>query len=115
MQADFILNQPFIVPRKIFFNLNLKIKIIFILAFIFIIFLLVFYVFQISAMVLESYRVQNFQKKIKEISQENKRLEINLLQAISLENVAEKIQKLGFEKVDRIYYIKPYENPVVAK
>jgi hypothetical protein len=54
----------------------------------------------------ESYQLQKYQKKIDELSQENKLLEINSVKVNSLESIHEKVQELGFEKVDKIYYIQ---------
>ncbi len=77
--------------------------------------LLAFYAYQISCVVSENYQVQSYQKKINSLSQENKLLQISAIKVNSLENVESRIQELGLEKTEKIYYIQALENPVVTK
>lgn len=94
---------------------TLSLRFFWILSIILAISLLAFYIFQISTFVLESYQAQNHQKKMNELLQENKVLEINSVKINSLENIETKIQELGLEKIDKIHYIQVLENPVVTK
>ncbi len=66
-------------------------------------------------MIRETYLIQNYQRKIKELSQENKTLEINFFQANSLSTIESLVKNLNFEKVERIHYIQVLESQVVAK
>lgn len=93
------------ISLKIFWILNL--------ALIFI--LLIFYIFQINTWISEGYQVQDYQKKIEKIKNENKSLELNFLQNTSLENIENKINNLGFKKINKIYYIEILENQIVKQ
>ena len=77
--------------------------------------LLTFYILQINAEVSQQYQVQQYEKKISEISKENQELEIKLTQANSLEQITGFLGVSGFEKVDKIHYIKILDGQVVAK
>lgn len=81
-----------------------------------IIFLLLgFYVYQVNAETSERYSIQDHQKKVSELSKENKDLEINLAQVGSLSSIAESIEELNFEKTERIEYIKVVDTLMVIK
>jgi hypothetical protein len=80
-----------------------------------IIVLLIFYIFQISELVSEGYLLQNYQKKLSELTQKNEILEINLAQTNSLGNVEKQIHELGFEKIDKVYYIRVLESQIATK
>jgi len=94
---------------------KIGLKAFWILSFISIISLLIFYIFQVNAMIGETYLIQNYQRKIKELSQENKTLEINFSQANSLSTIESLVKNLNFEKVERIHYIQVLESQVVTK
>ncbi|XOB41708.1 MAG: hypothetical protein ACKKMS_03260 [Candidatus Nealsonbacteria bacterium] len=94
---------------------KIGLKAFWILSFISIISLLIFYIFQVNAMIGETYLIQNYQRKIKELSQENKTLEINFSQANSLSTIETLVKNLNFEKVERIHYIQVLESQVVTK
>jgi len=68
--------------------------------------LLAFYIFQITAVISEGYQVQDYQKKISKLSEENKILEINSTKINSLENIDNRIQGLGFERINKTHYIQ---------
>jgi len=85
-----------------------------ILSFISIISLLIFYVFQVNSMIGETYLIQNYQRKINELSRENKTLGINFYQANSLSTIESLVKNLNFEKVEQIHYIQVLESQVVA-
>lgn len=97
---------------KFLFSLNLKF--ILILNVIFIILLLGFYIFQTATLISQGYQIQNYQNKLNKISEENKNLEINFMKINSLENIDKKIQELGFERIDKVYYIQILESSVVT-
>lgn len=99
-----ILNQPI-----------LKLNFIFYLSFIFIIFLVIFYIFQFNAVTEGMYLIKNYDKKIETLSQENKILEIKFSQSNSLENLRFLVGNLGFDRVGKIDYIEIPEGMVVIK
>lgn len=76
---------------------------------------LVFYVFQTSSMVSESYQLQKYQKEIDELSAQNKFLEISSVKVNSLESIDRKAQELGFEKIGKIYYIQILDGAAVTR
>ena len=75
----------------------------------------VFYIFQVNTEVSERYLIQKYEKKINELSKENKNLEVGSAQVTSLDKVIEQIASLNFEKTDKIHYIRVLETQVVAK
>lgn len=77
--------------------------------------LLGFYVFQANAEISERFLVEEYDKKIQELSKENKVLEIGFARKGSLDRMKELASSLGLEKVDKIHYIKVVETQVVAK
>lgn len=77
--------------------------------------LLAFYIYQVNVETFERYLVQEYQKKISELSKENKILEINSAQLSSLDNITLLLQELSFEKADKIHYIQVLETEVVAR
>ena len=107
-----ILNPPISIKRL---SLKLNLKFFLILNSILIIIFLVFYIFQVNALISEGYQIQNYQKKIEKLTSENKILEINSFKMNSLENIENKIQNLGFQKTDKIYYIQILEGQMVSK
>lgn len=76
---------------------------------------LVFYIFQVNVEVSKRYSIQEYQKRIAEISKENQGLEINSARINSLDNLTLLLEKLDFEKTDKIHYIRVLDTQVVAK
>ena len=113
MQNTLILN-PFISNIRFFifkFKFNLKFLWIFVLLAIFS--LLIVSVHQLNAYTAEVYFIHSSEKKINQLSQENKILEINLAKANSLGNIGHYVQ--NFEKAGKIEYIRVLESTVLAK
>lgn len=76
---------------------------------------LFFYIFQVNAEVSERYLIGEYEKKINELSKENKTLQIGSTQGVSLDKMAEQVASLNFEKTDKIHYIRVLEAQVVVK
>ena len=74
-----------------------------------------FYIFQVNAIISEGYSINDYQSKLTQLSQDNKRLEVSSLKSNSLNITEQKIQELGFEKIDKINYIQLIDNQVVTK
>lgn len=72
-------------------------------------------VFQVSSEAKESYLMQNYQEKIKELSRENRLLEINLSQENSLSNIEVLLADLSLEKANKVQYIEVLEDRVVIR
>lgn len=113
MQNTLILNSPFSITGGLKLKINLKL--FWILSIISIMTLLAFYIFQVNAIVSESYQIQNYQRKLNAISEQNEILEINSAQVNSLGNIEEQIQELGFEKVDQVHYIQVLKSQIATK
>ena len=75
----------------------------------------IFYIIQINGITNESNLILSCQLDIKELSQQNKNLEIGLFQGDSLENIELLAKELNYEKVGRIGYIKILESTAIAK
>lgn len=115
MNNTLILNPPFSIFRYLILKRLLSFKIFRTLGLISITLLSVFYIFQINAMMNEIYLTHNYQRKLKNLSQENKTLEISFSQESSLSNIEALIKNLNFEKVNQIHYIQVLESQVVTK
>ena len=115
MNNVLVLNLPSSAIRYISLKKILNLRLFGFLISISAIFLLAFYVFQTSELVSDGYQVGIYQKKISELSQGNKLLEINSVKVNSLENIENRIQELGLEKIDKVYYIQVLENPIVTR
>lgn len=115
MQNTLSLNPPIVIVR----NLNLKrkfnLKILWIISFLLLLLLSVFYIFQINSVIQNTYLIQGYQEKSAELSEENQKLEIQLSELNSLENLGNLVQKLDYEKVDKIKYIQVLGSQVVTK
>jgi len=81
----------------------------------FIIFLSIFYIFQVCRITQESYLILSYQEQINELSAKNENLEINLSQNNSLKIIDELIEEMDYEKIGQIHYIKILESSVAAK
>jgi len=114
MNVALILNPPLISDA---FTLKWRIilRIFWILCVLSIISLLVFYIFQVNVEIGEKYLIQEYEKKLGQILEENNKLEINSVQSNSLNNISELVNTLNFEKTDKIKYIHVLENQVVSK
>ncbi len=77
--------------------------------------LLVFCVFQLNALTRDIYFIQNYTKKIDQLSEERKNLNAKLLNAKSMERIKILIEELNFTKVGKILHIKISEDEIVAK
>lgn len=94
---------------------NIKIKLISSFCLFSVIFLCIFFVFQINQVTQASYLVLEHQKQIQGLSQAKENLETNFVQNNSLEDIDSLAQELNFEKQGKIHYIKVLEGAVAAK
>src|SRR3989344_7434370 len=105
-----ILSLPFPIPIVIFPRVILKRKFFkrtfWTLSYLLLIFLLSFYVFQISSLTSDTYLFQRYEKNINEIKEENTKLEIQLAELNSLENLEKFAENLNYEKVEKVKYIQ---------
>ena len=109
------LNFPIFLARNVILRKKLNLKTFWIFSIVFIAFLLVFYVFQINSIIQSTYLLQGHQEKLQEFAEENQRLELQLFELNSLENIEVLVQSLNYEKVNRIRYIQILRGQVVTK
>ncbi len=72
--------------------------------------LLVFYVWQINALTGGSYLVNDYQKQISKLSEENKNLQISFAENSFLGQALGKIHALNFQKTTSVKYIQVTDN-----
>ncbi|HQK64039.1 MAG TPA: hypothetical protein PLF16_02720 [Candidatus Staskawiczbacteria bacterium] len=70
---------------------------------------LLFYIWQINALTNKTYLIGKYEDEIKEISQENKKLEVSFAEKAILGSVTEKAQSLNLQKTTAIKYIQVSE------
>ena len=72
--------------------------------------LLCFYVWQINSLTKGSYLINSYDKKISQLSNENKNLEISFAESSFLGQALIKIQALDFQKTTSVKYIQISDN-----
>lgn len=95
------------------FRLSLNLKIFWIFIVFLMLSLLIVCIFQLNAYTKEFYLIQEYERELGQLTQENKMLEINFSQADSLRNMGNYAQI--FEKAGEVEYIKVLESTVLAK
>lgn len=98
----------FTLPRRL-------LKAIGIVFIIFVLFSLIFYLFQVSSMLKAGFLLNNYEYKLIEANQQNKALEIKLDNVISLNNAKKLIKEANFEKIENISYIKISQDSIAAR
>jgi len=115
MNRALIINQPFILNTKLSLRRKTNFKVFWFFIVILIIFLLVFYVFQVNSEAYKRYLIKKYQTEISEISRENQELEVASLQLNSLEKITSLVENLNFKKTEKIHYIKVLDGKIVTK
>lgn len=103
------------LPRLNTIKLNFSLKIFWILIFFIMLSLLTVCIVQLNAYTEEIYLIQDYEKKLSQLSQENRLLEIDFSKVNSLNNIGSYVQNQIFEKAERVEYIQVLEGTVVAK
>lgn len=106
------LNKAFSIKLP---KIKIRLKTILFFGFCSILFLSIFYIFQINFLITQNYLLKDLQKKAAALSTENGKLEINLAQIGYLENIQQKTEGLNFEKVQKIKYIEILNNSLAKK
>lgn len=103
-------------PKTAFLKFpRIALKLFWIFSFTFVVFLLIFYVFQVNALVKEGYLFQSHEQKFAELREENKILEINFAKANSLPGLEERINNLNFIETGGVKYIQLLGSQVATK
>jgi hypothetical protein len=80
------------------------------------IFALIFYIYQINILTKGTYLINSYDKKIAEISEVNKKLEVSFAENSFLGEVLVKTQQLDFQKTSSVKYIQiPASSVAIAK
>jgi len=78
--------------------------------------LLVFYVWQINALAKGSYTINNYEKEIAKLSDDNKNLQVSFAEKSFLGQAIVKIQALNFQKSTSVQFIQvPDSSVAMAK
>ncbi len=77
--------------------------------------LVLVYVFQIVNVAQESNQVIAYQEEIEEIDKQNKELEVDIFQSYSLSDIEMLVQKLGYEELGRVNYVRILGSTAIAK
>jgi len=93
---------------------KISLKFFWILSFLLMGALLVFYIFQLTLFISAEHQVQNYQRKINDLSQENRVLKINSARTTTLENITKQAQEMGFVKIEKIYYIQALDRLAIV-
>ncbi len=75
--------------------------------------LFIVYIWQITAMAILRASENNLNKKLEELTLQNKKLEIELSRTDALTNLQNKLSALSFESVNKVQYLKLLESVVV--
>jgi len=109
------------VKNNLFSKNNFYKRVFWIIGVILMLFLPVFYFFQVNAESSERYLVQKYERELNRLMRENKNLMINSAQINSLDNLAKLFEKptqsqaLNFKKVNRIHYIQILDTQLVTR
>ena len=86
-----------------------------VLGFIITLALLALYVFQVNALVLETFQVQSYQKKVQDLTKVNRDLQVQLTKVDYLENLYQKGATLGFVRAKAVNYLQVAKDSLAAK
>jgi|GEM_PF-1532539 len=110
-----VLNPVILISQPFTFLGRLSMRAFWVFTFITVLSLFLISVFQLNKYIEESYLVQNYEKEVEGLNQENKLLEIKSSQVNSFVNIDDFIKSKSFEKTAKIEYIKVLEGTALAK
>jgi len=109
-KASLASSLPILFP---FFRIKLSLKLFWLFVLTAIVALLASSIYLVNVYTSEIYAVSQYEKKAKQLSEENKLLEINMTKAGSLQNADNYVQ--NFERAGKIEYIRVLESTALAK
>jgi len=80
-----------------------------------VLFLLVFYAWQINDLTRGSYTINNYEKQISQLSGENKSLQVSFAESSFLGQALVKIQALNFQRATSVKYIQILDSSAKAQ
>lgn len=113
MNYALILNP--LVIRPLILRWKFSFKAVGLAGFSLIVFLIGFYVFQVSVITEASFTVANLEKQIADLNKESKNLQISFSLSSSLSGLETALVANGYEKVGKIHYIQVLEGAVATK
>ena len=78
-------------------------------------FLLVFYVFQVTEMTKDVHKIQTYNRKISDIHEESRRVEYGFLKSNSVSRTEELVERHNFVRVNNIHYINLLDPEVALR
>lgn len=94
---------------------KINLRKLFILGTIFISALIIFYIFQISKITKSTFLISEYEKEVANLSQQNKDLEAGLFYGNSLSSLETAINKLNYEKINKVHYIQIMDSEVAVR
>lgn len=114
-----ILISPFLILRYflniISSNWRAALKLFLFVSFLSTILLFAFFIYQINIEVSQRYLFDRYSLQLEKVLDDNQKLEMSLIEANSLYSPSELMEKLNFEKIDKVSYIKSLKGEVVKK
>ncbi len=80
-----------------------------------VLFMLGFYLFQVTEMTKETYLVREYDTEMKRIMEESRKKEYGFLRANSLSRAENLIEDMGFERVNNVHYIQIPDGQVAVR
>ena len=108
-------NLPISISYPFVLRWRSNLKAFWIFSVVLIILLLTFYVFQINSLIQNTYVIQGYEEKVKDLTEGNKKLEINLAELNSLQNLEHLVKSLNYTEAGKIKYIQVLGGQVVTK
>ena len=115
MQKTYPLTLPLAAVQSLKIKNLISAKILWVLVIGCFLFFLVGCVFQVNKYTQEIYLIQEYEKKIAQLAQENKKLEITFSGANSLKNIDEYLEKENFNKIKKAEYALVLGETAMAK
>ena len=74
----------------------------------------IFYAYQINELIRGAYLIKGYDKQIKGLLQESKKLEVNFAESSFLGQVEKKTEEMGFKKTTSVKYIQIMDSSFAA-
>ena len=104
-----------LVKKLIFPNWKLAFKVSAVFSFMGAVIMFGFLVFQMNQEASERYLISKYEKKLDQLTKENQTLGVKFSKANAISGASDLAEKLNFEKINQISYIKLTNNKVVKK
>jgi len=99
----------------LFWNWRITFRLFLIASFFSTVALFSYFIYQSSVETSDHYALQKYSSDFDKLLEENQKLEMGLIEENSLNNAPDLMEKLSFEKIDKVSYIKVLSGKVVKK